>query len=119
MGTDGTFPKLWLKNKLGRWPDQVSHFWFSRDGLCPIQAASVAAWVGKHERSPSLKRTPSGNWLPRPLIAKNVMDGAQSRLRNDRDTCPVGPSPGLWFVVSHSSTIKPWMNGAQRFSVIS
>ena len=28
-------------------------------------------------------------------------------------------SPGLWFVVSHSSTIKPWMNGAQRFSVIS
>jgi hypothetical protein len=26
---------------------------------------------------------------------------------------------GLRFVVSHSSTIKLWMNGAQRFLVIS
>ena len=83
-----------------RWPGQVSHFWFSRDGLCPIQAASVAAWVGKHKGSPSVKRTPSGNWLPRPLIAKNAMNGAQFRLRNDRDTCPVGP----WVCGSWSPT---------------
>ena len=110
MGTDGMFPKLWLKNKFGRWPGQVSHFWFSRDGLCPIQAASVAAWVGKHKGSPSLKRTPSGSWLPRPLIAKNAMNGARFRLRNDRDTCPVGPSG---FVVRglpliHDKTVDEW-----------
>jgi hypothetical protein len=49
----------------GRWPGQVFHSRFFPGGLCPIQAASFAAWVGKHKRSPSLKRTPSGDWLPR------------------------------------------------------
>ncbi len=46
-------------------PGQGSHSRFSLERLCPIQAASFAAWVGRHKRSPSLTRTPSGNWLPR------------------------------------------------------
>ena len=41
------------------------HFWFCHDGLCPIQAASFAAWVGKHEGLPGLRFSPTGNWPSR------------------------------------------------------
>jgi hypothetical protein len=46
-------------------PAKFFHCWFPLDGLCPIQAALFAAWVGKHDRSRVLKPTPSGNWFPR------------------------------------------------------
>jgi len=46
-------------------PVKSFYAWFSLDERCPIQAVAFAAWVGKHDRSISFNRTPSGNWLPR------------------------------------------------------
>jgi hypothetical protein len=74
---------------IGRQPGQGFHFWFSVDALCPIQAASFAAWVGKRDRSAS--RYPrSATILPqRQLIANNAMNERLARLS---------------FVVSHSES---------------
>jgi len=80
----------------GRWPGQGFHFWLSLDALCPIQAAWFAAWVGKHEPCAGFDHN---------------LSAAPSEIADGKDGW-------LSVAVSHSSTIRLWMNGANGFLVI-
>ena len=82
------------------------HFWFSHDGLCPIQAASFAAWVGKHAgRSAWLGPRSEAILTQRPLIRKDAMNSAR----------PPGRVEGRGLPLIHDGTVDEW--GTSGFGV--